>query len=267
MRLPNAPLVEVVFELHWDVQLTSVAGESPPFGYDPALHYFRETFKKAAAERGFSEYERFIQPGPTILNTIDSRFRRQKREPFPLLQIGPGVVACNLATDYEWDDFHKLCSLLLELLEETYPQTEVTPLNPNRIELRYIDHFGEGVIKSKSISKFLDDQTNLGSAIHQLLDGLPLQSDDSGHLAVRKEASEMPGSWFEFNIRTATSGGKQSGIGMVSKVVLEQGVDHIWRSGGREGILEWLSGAHDLTSAFFKRIMSDELMAAFREGQ
>ena len=267
MRLPNAPLVEVVFELHWDVQLTDTVGESSPFGYDPALHYFRQSFKDAAAKRGFPEHERFIQPGPSIIRTIDSRFRREKREPFPLLQIGPGVVACNLATDYEWDDFHNLCSLLLELLEETYPQTEVTPLNPNRIELRYIDHFGEGVIKSKSISKFLDDQTNLGSAIHQLLDGLPLKSHDSGHLAVRKEASEMPGSWFDFNIRTATSGGKQSGIGMVSKVVLERDVDHIWRKDGREGILNWLSGAHDLTSAFFKRIMSEELMAAFKEGQ
>ena len=238
MRLPNAPLVEVVFELHWDVQLTSVAGESPPFGYDPALHYFRESFKKAAAEHGFLEYERFVQPGPTMLGTIDSRFRREKREPFPLLQIGPGLVACNVATDYEWNDFHGLCSLLLQLLEGTYPRTEVTPLIPNRIELRYVDHFGEGDVKLNSISKFLDNQTNLGSAIHKLLDGLPLQNDDSGHLAIQKEASEMPGSSFEFNIRTATPVGKQSGIGMVSKVVLERGVDHIWRSSGREGILE-----------------------------
>lgn len=266
MRLPNAPLIEVIFELHWQVQVSPRHNSNTQFGYDPVLHILRETFKSAAAESGYTSPEFNFQQGPSIVRTVEARYRKSKDHPFPLLQIGPGIFACNLATEYEWTLFRKLCKEGLDILVQAFPESDVTPFLPEHLELRYIDQFNEGFGTANSFSGFLSKDTKIGLPNTDFLANMPFEGADQGKFSLKKRVTNPPNSLFELDIFSTTSPEtKQSGIAMTSKVMMTDKVNVLWENDGVSGVIAWLDSAHEITSNFFRDLVTKELMTTFRK--
>ena len=84
MRLPDAPLLEVVLELRWDVVVTDVSRVPIRFGYDPGFMPFQSAFDVIMSSRGFKSHQMMAEPGPTVPYAIVKRYRLADDQPFPL---------------------------------------------------------------------------------------------------------------------------------------------------------------------------------------
>ena len=76
------------------------------FGYDPGFAVFSQQFGQLMDASGYKAVERVSPPGPSFVHQIVYRYR--KEQAFPLAQIGHGIFACNVSTDYEWDAFEEM---------------------------------------------------------------------------------------------------------------------------------------------------------------
>ncbi len=265
MKLPNAPLMEVVFELHWDVPKTGQASSSVSFGYDPGFDAFKGAFDAAVAAAGYTVQEIVAQPGPTIANAVVCRFRKGDGQPFPLMQIGHGVFACNISTDYEWSDFKAFCLEGLGHILACYPRTPISPFRPSRIELRYVDVFNEELLGHKSLTNFLKTNSKISHDGLGFLDTDVFTGGAQGQLVVRRSIAKAELGWFRFDVANATANNKDS-ILLTSRVVKDAdfALDD-WTENTSDAISDWLSEANKITSEFFKSFISDDLMARFKQ--
>ena len=104
MKLPNAPLLEVIFELRWALE----GAENLPvqLRQDPAYPLLAYEFTEKAKLHGFV-HRREIEGFPTgpLGHKVHYRYNENENAPFPIWQIGPGVFAYNESTEYEWKSY------------------------------------------------------------------------------------------------------------------------------------------------------------------
>jgi uncharacterized protein (TIGR04255 family) len=136
----NAPLGEVVAELFWKLTpLSSVPGAA----VDPFFDTTLERFSTAIAKLGFASVERLIPAGvPLELVAAQpvSRFR-PKKDSWPLYQLGPGVLTCNVVPPYGgWNVFRNTVADGIGALFEAFPAADVA-LKVDVLRLRYINGF------------------------------------------------------------------------------------------------------------------------------
>lgn len=156
----NAPLIEVIAEFRWAlVPLASMPGAAVDPFFQRASGHFTEVVGKA----GFSHVERLIPPEvPLEVVAYQPVFRyRREANIWPLFQIGPGLMSCNITPPYAgWADFRKIIETGLRSLDQTFRinngNTEL-----NMIQVRYINGFTakHGMI---NFGDFCKDDLNLG---------------------------------------------------------------------------------------------------------
>src|SRR5262245_8926214 len=143
--LPNAPLVEAVFEFRW-----ALAGpqELPPIvRTDPAYWATRDEFTIKARKMGFGTTREMAGPQEVPGgHTVGRRFYIAEGQEFPLLQIGPGIFASNQSAEYEWQGFKKQTLRGLDALLTSYPSLPSISMTPTYLELRYIDAFDASLL-------------------------------------------------------------------------------------------------------------------------
>ncbi len=108
MQLPNAPLVEVIFELHWNLLGTPTLQNAPsPFRTDPGYPYLVSGFPKAADKAGYVHQREVNSSTPLgpLAYVVQHRFQKHEDVVLPLWQIGPGIFTCNDSSTYEWASF------------------------------------------------------------------------------------------------------------------------------------------------------------------
>lgn len=147
--LENAPLVESVFELHWELrpwtgdvnfQIPLPMGASP-LQFDPN---YRFVFARLS-ERLASQYPTYVPlpqanlPDAMVPHLVQHRFQMRAGSRVPIVQIGPGVLTVNHGSDYSWDEFKGRIRNVLELFYDSYPSPEL--LSIERVSLKYIDAF------------------------------------------------------------------------------------------------------------------------------
>lgn len=262
--LPNAPLVEVVFELRWDLL---GAGPIEPIRTDPGYPILCDEFSRAVKKLGFRHTKDMQPQGLSFGHSIDRRFFLSEKQPFPLVQIGHGIFATNESAGYEWKKFRASCLKQLKILIESYPRMTSFSMVPSFIELRYINAFpAKSEKKSRDIFTFLKDDTNLGISRPSLLEGLePLQSLYSGRIIAEYRVKKAKATLFLLDIGSAKTKTEKT-IRMESKV----------RSVGKDvpklkskpkfikDVSEWLERAHSITSPFFKQLIKPELLQKFQ---
>ncbi|MFQ6057112.1 MAG: TIGR04255 family protein, partial [Methanosarcinales archaeon] len=132
--LKNKPLVEVIFELRWELH-------EPAQGMKIDPHYkilIGRMYDRVKDEYPFHEQlPTATMPDEIAGYVVQHRFRKDK-DKWPLIQIGPGIVTFNDTEGYIWEDFEKRVCYLLDTLFEAYPDAE-NNLKPNGLLLRYID--------------------------------------------------------------------------------------------------------------------------------
>lgn len=261
MKLPNAPLVEVVFELRWSVE--TIPGMAV-LGFDPAFSQFSEAFSNSLKREGFTAREDFGGGAPPVPYGIMHRYKKKPNSPFPLYQIGHGIFACNMATEYEWQTFQKLVADGLDLVFKNHPGSFGKSPKILSLELRYVDVYDEALLKHKSAERFIRENTRLGYTGLEFLDSNIFDKTGDSIFKIHRTLKDDPLSTFHVDIGPAKSGEDRSVL-VTSRFVksatpLNMGMQP--RS-IRKNILEWIDIAHGVTSPFFKDFLSEDLMAVF----
>ncbi len=263
MKLPNSPLVEVVFELRW-----ALRGEDdlpPPFRADPGFELLAESFTETATGQGFLVRKDMSPTGIGALgHSVKYRYSRSADEPFPLWQIGPGIFACNQATEYEWKEFRELVSNGVRALFSSYPKSKTIAIHPVYLELRYIDAFNEKLVGHYDLIRFLSGNTSLSLELSGFLNSERFNRETTGLLRVLRTLRDDQNTQFQLEVGTGESNQKRSLIA-TSKVVkrgdpIELGA-HIRTK--IKNIVQWIDIAHEVTSPFFKDFVNDDLMGKF----
>ena len=137
----NAPLVEVVAEIRWQLKYLASA---PNAKIDPYYELFRDDFL-AVMKKALPNVEALVPdeiPAEFLSGQPHLRIR-SKPGGSPLVQIGPGVITVNMVPPYEgWGEFRRFLLFIMSKFYESYPLAEKT-LSISSAHLRYINAFTE----------------------------------------------------------------------------------------------------------------------------
>lgn len=242
-RLPSAPLVEVIFEIRWQIPSNDL-GEMQKCQYLHGDLY-------AELKGDFPDRETLVPPDfpmETYLNKPAHRFRTKKNG-YPTVQVGPGIVTVNTTDDhYEWPNYEKLCLNINEKLFNVYDFSKNQNLH---LALKYYDFFSFDFEK-EDVTQFLSNSLHIdiGQQFFETNSypsgiGFALQyNTDVGdyHIAINKRRLR-----------------KKTGIlvqhSMAGSDIKPQISD----------VQHWLSNAHDVCSEAFKNMTKGDLYESFKK--
>ena len=264
-HLPNAPLVEVVFELKWKL----VGDESipMPFRQDPGYLTCLDSFVPAMKDFGFPEQKRSQPDGVfTAGHSVEHRFYHHPDKRFPIIQIGPGLFAVNQSSEYVWSDYKKLCLNALALLLSSYPKLRTYPLVPIQLELKYVDAFQPQSPVEGDLLSFLLRSTNICVSLPDSLKSAAYGPPNSGAINFSFPIRDKKGTKFTMLVSTGVVSGVQS-------IILQSSVTSAVPSNGLglspsvigNRVAKWLEDAHACTSPFFKAFVKGDLLAKYKE--
>lgn len=262
-RLPNAPLVEVVFELKW-----KLAGDDkipPPFRQDPGYLPCLDSFIPAMKEFGFPEHKR-IQPEASFMTpgySIEYRFYRRADQGFPLIQIGPGLLAVNESSEYVWSEFKQRCLGATNRLLSSYPKLRTHPFLPIGLELRYVDAFKPSPSAGEDFLNFLSRSTNFNLSLPDHLTSGSYGAAKAGGINLTFPVKGNKDTNFVMVVSTGEVSGVQS-------IILQSSINTSLPPSGlgtspKKAVARWLEDAHSCTSPFFKAFVKDSLLKHFKE--
>ena len=264
--LPNAPLVEVVFELRWAL---ATSEQTSPLGVDPGYSLLKEEFSHAIKRSGF-RHHRNMQPSefPILGHSVDRRFFRSPEQAFPLVQIGPGIFAYNESADYSWTNFKANCLKHVDSLLKCYPTLSSFKLAPALLELRYVDSFEHTLPNGKPANffEYMHTQTNFGVSIPTMPAKLKgIQDDPTGRLIAeyalkgKKETA--------FTVDFASGQRKGAKILRMETKVRSLGKDLPSlsnRTAFKKKAGQWLEQAHSVISPFFIELLGPQRLARYK---
>ncbi len=263
IKLPNAPLTEVVFELHW--KLAGAEGTPDQIKYDPGYRYMSDEFRNQVGRLGFPHSTRHAADN-AFLSGYGIEWRFHKNEPggFPLLQIGPGIFAANDAVGYVWGDYKDLCLAGLKLLLKSRPKMNFFDFEPNLLELRFTDSFSVDQVSGQDLAKFANANTSLKLTLPSFCDTEKLGAPEAGQVGFAFPVKGAKGTQFSFAISNALVKDVKS-IVLLTRVTTKQDDGGIPKSFEKlvSHVDRWLEDAHAITSPFFKDFVSQDLMKAF----
>ena len=265
-RLPNAPLVEVVFELRWELQSGPAGGQV--LQSDPGIVSLVENFSQRAKKLKFNFYREMSHPLQTGPYGVVRRFFHNAESPFPILQIGQGILASNESSQYEWKSFKAQSLLAVRTLFQSYPKMDFFTLRPNQLELRYIDVFDKTILGHTSLFPFLDQGTSIKLELPPMMkDKKLLRGNAFGRFSFQSELKERKDSLLSFDVGSGKNlESNEDLIRMETKITSKaEGIPNFKDAASfikEVGI--WLEFAHDITSPLFKQIVTADVMTKFK---
>lgn len=241
-KLPNAPLLEVIFELKWDI--TSKA-DVVDFQYLHGDLY-------ASLKSKYTHRESLLPPEvplDIVKGTPVFRFR-ESRGSYPLVQIGPGIISLNTVDNkYFWNQFRDESNEILNLLNEIYPKFSKLNLSP---ALTYLDFF--------EYDKNEDNPLNFINSNFQLsLKDVFMNSTDAKMHDVNFTFNyKVDENTVSMNLRNGKINNEKEGLILQTKII---GVKEQYNT---YKLKEWLNNAHDLSSNMFKSLTSGKLYESFK---
>lgn len=255
-QLPNAPLVEVVFELHW--KLLEDKATPKQLWTDPGYLFLTKRFASNVLKFGFNRVVNVGTGSMLGAHSVGHRFYKGE-DNFPIWQVGPGIFASNESAAYEWKAFKKQALDGVKVLLSSYPQSQDFDLEPSKLELRYMDSFD---IPSKGSMKFIDENTSLNIELPSFLKKKPIGGAPALNLVFDFPVSKKNTN-FKMQIANGFLNNKtEEAVVLTSRVV--SGLENIkfpkQNKSRIKYIDEWLESAHSITSNFFKDFIKDSLM-------
>lgn len=239
-KLPKAPLLEVIFEMRWQIKQKSDLTK-----YQYLIGDLYSTIKETYPVR-----ESLAPPEvPTdiLINNPVHRFRKGKNQ-YPLVQIGPGLLTLNTTDEnYYWNDFYSWAETLNKEFFSVFPiESETFKSN-----LLYLDFF-KFDFKNQNVNDFINQSFNI--SINQ---GFMNETGNPFHLDL--------GFFYETNLgnlsvtlKKGQNSKKEDGIVMQTSL---HGKDSMKSS---DNVLSWLNQAHEFSSYLFKEITKGELYNSFK---
>ena len=118
--LKNKPFVETVFELRWKFQ-------EPALGIKIDLHYkimIGRIYDRVKDEYPLHEQLPTANMPDEIAGHVVQHHFREGKDKWPLIQIGPGIIALDDTEGYVWKDFQQKLSYIINVLFDTCPDAE-----------------------------------------------------------------------------------------------------------------------------------------------
>lgn len=169
--LKNAPLVEIVAELRWQMPALTAADQSGnqvrlsgSFTDDATMAFFHRV-TGAVGKHGFDRLEQLFPSGlPVLLSQMLYRYRRTDERPV-LAQVGPGMFSVNALPPYKsWDEFRPMLEGGIEgLLEALADKPDFT------VNLRYIDAFKQDLTSGREAKMFATEVLGFGLELPPVL--------------------------------------------------------------------------------------------------
>ncbi len=239
-KLPGAPLIEVIFELRWQIKQKS----------DLTKYQFLIGDLYSAIKEYYPVRESLVPPEvPTdiLINNPVHRFRKDKNQ-YPLVQVGPGILTLNTTDEnYYWDDFYDWAKILLAEFFKVFPPNNelFTPT------LLYLDFF-KFDFKNDNVNDFINESFNINFSQGFLKDKGNPSNLDIGFFY----ETEMGNSYV--TLKKGQNSQKEDGIVMQSSLRSKETMKN------DENILTWLSEAHTFSSNLFKEITIGKLYKSFK---
>ncbi len=252
MKLQNPPLIEVIFEMRWDLREREGGVRS-----DPHAKIFPGKLSSALGEE-YPVYEELPTsdiPDEISGYIVQHRFRRAENS-WPLVQVGPGIITLNDTESYEWQDFCHRIEAVLDALFQEYPDKSL--LTTNMITLRYLDaypfDFEEGNIV-EFLSAKLGVQNQITPALFETTGVSPVPIDIDLKYSF---LSQRPPGYLHVGFSRGTVKGRDSLIGETIVRSLEAG-----EPGTKDEIISWVLEAHALAHTWFFAMIDDDLLEEF----
>lgn len=250
----NAPLVEVIVEIHWSLQpLTAI----PNAAMDPHFNALSTAFRTAIESEGFAFVEQLI-PKEVPLELLPRKpvFRiRKEKNTWPVYQLGPGLFTANMVPPYNgWKGFRKIVECGVKLLYQSYPIPEKF-LTLDRVELRYLDAFTKRH-DMRTYMQFLNEYSRVSLRLPQeisnesVVEGGEVQILCEARFPARKPKGSQ-------SIIKMGPGQAQNENAVLVDFSIRSQSDYSPQSS--EEILVWLDEAHEVVRMWFAHFTTDEL--------
>lgn len=240
-RLPNAPLLEVVFELRWDSTDPDILSK---FQYLHGDLY-------AAIKKRYPFRENILPPTaplPLLVNNPIYRFRSAEGA-YPLVQLGPALLTLNTVDDkYFWDEYFGWCEELVSTFFEVYPHSKEDKFN---CKLMYFDFFKFNFEKNNAIA-FIND--NLNIHLKQKF------FDATSNPKTIQVGFNYETNFGQLDIFLNSGKNTKNEEGLILKTELA-GSELM---SDKEGIFNWLDKAHTFCSNLFKQMTHGSLYESFK---
>ena len=252
-KLRNAPLIEVIFELHWP--------SNDPQELNSDLNKFEMSLGVMFSALK-QDFPKIIDLRPNIQIPLGifrdkptHRFTSNGPEPlnYPLYQLGPGMLTVNTVDEkYDWDEFSDLILRINESLNKLY---QFAPNKDLILVLKYLDFykldFNDDIRSSyRDVFKF---QIDLGPAVPKMINPL-LLNIESGYKAQNGTVN--------FSLKRGSMTKKGTNL---EGIIFESGIQRrIKAENYIDTLKKWLLDSHEEISTFFKEITKGSTYESFK---
>lgn len=246
------PLAEVVVEFKWKLTPNPVAGMPPT---DPPYKLLvGSLFDRVKAEYPFHEtLPAASVPDEYVPQLVQHRFRRAENG-YPLVQVGPGILAVNDSKGYSWKRYLPGVLDAVAKLRDTY----TGELTPEATILRYINAvpFDFGV---SNAFEYMTTNFNVSVAFPpQLFSDHPVEQRPNTVLLESTHTLVDPAGLVSLKFSTGEFAGSSHLVWETQVLSLGANAPTL------DGLEVWLNQAHDVARAWFFTLIEGKLEAEFR---
>ena len=239
-KLPKAPLLEIIFEINWDI---TNKNDIVKFQY---LH--GDLFSNLKDKYPYREN---LLPPEVPLDIAKGmpvyRFRKEKLG-YPLTQIGPGILTYNTIDElYFWNDFKTEVKHLTNSFSEVFSEINNTNLF---LTLTYIDFF-EIDFNKQNLITFINE--NLSLNVNQSI--INNKNTNAINLTLSYQIED---NILSLNLRNGVVSNNKQGIILQTKLIGKK------QTYTNKEQAKWLNEAHETCSSIFKKITTDKLYSSFK---
>lgn len=251
--LKNKPLIEVIFEMRWELE-----EKAPNIFVDPHHKLLLGRFYERLGEIYPYHEELSTASVPDEISYYITKQRlRSAENDWPLIQIGPGIITLNETTKYKWEDFRERISQMLKTFLESYPNSE--KLIFNKLLLRYIDGI-EFNYEKNNILDFLAEKMKTNINLHNKL------FEKTGVINAPENVDlrfSFPSETPKGLVQVRFAKGKKEEKDFLMWETMVHSFDDDVRS-SKEEIMKWVDESHDLSGDWFFKIIEGELEERFK---
>ncbi|MCX6637038.1 MAG: TIGR04255 family protein [Acidobacteria bacterium] len=254
--LQNKPLVEVIFEVRWELD----RGRQPGLAVDPGFRIFMGRYYDRMKDQypHVQDLPASQVPDDMTAHTVRHQFWRAK-DGWPVTQIGPGILTVNETEGYLWESFRPRLIDSIKALYESYP-TEIAKLKPSQVTLKYIDAVAFDSAKSQvPLLRFLRESLHTGIDVEPLLFARSEEAQSPLGLNLTVTYGlEKPKGAVVLTVANGTRNGSPAIIWETT--VISKGADV---PNEIEQFGTWLDGAHAVSDNYFFTLVRGELLLSF----
>lgn len=246
-KLKNAPLQEVLFEIHW--KLDPIIDQ---FGL-----YIDNEFQSAWNRFYLNAIKKFPHYVSLKPPTVSEQFYAWKavhqlwkaEKTYPIMQLGPGLFTVNdTDKNYTWSNFRSNIHTGIEWLLESYNIN----LNIDFIEIRYIDAIGLNGEENSDLLNYLEQNLNI-----VLKNKLELPKPKPSSLQITQRFHLDDDDYLTISINNGIRNIDETDVIILQTSVNKKG------SINSSDLISWVDKSHTVCSDLFKKIISNELYERF----